>query len=313
MGMRVLITGVSGFVGFRLAKHLIAQGYEVMGTYLRDRPPLDGVDLFDLDLLDEALLQETVRRIEPEAVVHLAGLSHVGESWSRPADYFRVNVLGSENLLRTTAGARLVAASSAEVYGAVPEDQQPISETRVVAPQSPYALTKAAMERLVVAAGGVVVRSFNIVGPGQAQNFAMPAFARQLAAMSAGQQDRVLKVGNLTARRDFVHVDDAVAAFERLLQRGQPGTCYNLGSGVAHSIGEVLDRLIEVSGVETAIEEDPARYRPIDLPLLRADAARLQELGWSQSRDLDRALRDLWRATLALAAGEPGTHVSTPV
>ncbi len=182
--MRVLITGVSGFVGFRLARHLAAQGHEVAGTYLRDRPDLAGVELFDLDLLDETLLAETVDTVEPQVVVHLAGLSHVGESWSRPADYFRVNVLGSENLVRAAAGARLIAASSAEVYGTVPESDQPISESRSVAPESPYALTKAAMERLVLAEGGLVVRSFNIVGPGQAQNFALPAFTRQLVAMS---------------------------------------------------------------------------------------------------------------------------------
>jgi len=311
--MRVLITGVSGFVGFRLAHHLAVQGHAVAGTYLRDRPALPGVELFDLDLHDEALLEETVRRVEPEVVIHLAGLSHVGESWSRPADYFRVNVLGSENLLRAVAGTRLIAASSAEVYGIVPEAQQPITESRLVAPQSPYALTKAAMERLVLSAGGLVVRSFNIVGPGQAPNFALPTFSRQLAAMSAGEQDPVLEVGNLTARRDFVHVDDAVDAFEVLLRRGESGSCYNLGSGVAYSIGEVLDRLIRVSGVETEIEEDPARCRPVDLPLLQANNGRLAELGWSLSRNLDAALDDLWQATLAVQAGEPGIHVSTPV
>jgi len=182
-----------------------------------------------------------------------------------------------------------------------------------VAPQSPYALTKAAMERLVLSAGGLVVRSFNIVGPGQAPNFALPTFSRQLAAMSAGEQDPVLEVGNLTARRDFVHVDDAVDAFEVLLRRGESGSCYNLGSGVAYSIGEVLDRLIRVSGVETEIEEDPARCRPVDLPLLQANNGRLAELGWSLSRNLDAALDDLWQATLAVQAGEPGIHVSTPV
>lgn len=313
MSSRVLITGVSGFVGYRLAGHLVSRGYEVLGTYLRDRPELDGVELFDLDLLDETALEETVRETDPEVVVHLAGLSHVGDSWSRPADYFRVNVLGSESLLRAAAGRRLVAASSAEVYGSVPEDRQPIPESRTVAPQSPYALTKAAMERLVLAAGGVVARSFNIVGPGQAQGFALPAFAHQLANIRAARQDPVLKVGNLAARRDFVHVDDAVTAFELLLSEAEDGECYNLGSGTAHSIEAALNCLIQVTGVETEVEQDPDRYRPVDLPLLQADTRRLESLGWTRSRDLDSALRDLWKATLALAAGEPGVHISTSV
>jgi GDP-4-dehydro-6-deoxy-D-mannose reductase len=240
-------------------------------------------------------------------------LSHVGDSWSRPADYFRVNVLGTESLLRALPRARVIAASSAEVYGEVPEDEQPIPEHRPVAPLSPYALTKAAMERLVLAAGGVVARSFNIVGSGQAQSFALPAFARQLAAIRAGTQEPVLKVGNLSARRDFVHLDDAVEAFGLLVDQGEAGSCYNVGRGVASSIEELLARLVAVSGVETAIEVDPARCRPVDLPLLVADNRRLTNLGWRPGRQLDTALDDLWRTALALAAGEPGIHVSTPL
>jgi len=311
--MRVLITGVSGFVGFRLAKFLVSQGHQVAGTFLRDRPLLDDVELFDVDLLDVNLLVETVCRVEPEAVVHLAGLSHVGESWSRPADYFRVNVLGSENLVRAASGARLLVASSAEVYGFVPEDEQPISEARIVAPQSPYSLTKAAMERMVLAAGGLVVRSFNILGPGQAQSFALPAFARQLVAITRNEQQAVLKVGNLTARRDFVHVDDAVGGFELLMREGEPGSCYNLGSGTAFSIQETLGHLIRLSGVVTEIEEDPARFRPVDVPLLLADNGRLAALGWTMEKDLNDALQDLWQSTVALAAGVPGIHISTSV
>ncbi len=311
--MRILVTGVSGFVGFRLAQHLLARGHEVAGTYLRDRPPLTGIELFDVDLLDLEALREAVHRASPERVVHLAGLSHVGESWTRMADYFRVNVLGSENLMRVTAGLPVLAASSAEVYGLVPEESQPIPETSPLSPRSPYALTKAAMERLVLAAGGVIMRSFNIIGPGQARSFALPAFAGQLAEMAAGRQEPVLQVGNLTARRDFVPVGDAVSAIETLLLEGEPGTCYNLGSGVAHSIAEILDRLIAISGVETRIEEDPARCRPVDLPLLRANNGRLLSLDWSQSGSLDGALTDLWQTTQALAAGEPGIHISASV
>lgn len=312
--MRVLITGVSGFVGYRLARHLLERGHDVAGTYLRDRPEIPGAELVDLDLGDAVLLETTVRRLAPEVVVHLAGLSHVGESWSRPGDYFTVNVLGTENLLRQLSGIRVLAASSAEVYGHVPEGEQPIPEDRPVSPQSPYALTKGAMERLVLATdGGIVMRSFNIVGPGQAPNFALPAFARQLAAIRGGTQEPVLRVGNLTARRDFIHIDDAVEAIELLAREGTPGSCYNLGSGAAFSISEMLARLVAVSGVETEIAEDQARYRPVDLPLLRADNRRLLALGWSPGRDLDSALSDLWLSTLAIEAGEKGVHFSTPV
>lgn len=308
--MRVLITGVAGFVGSRLAGYLHDQGHQVIGTYLETPPLLPGVELHDVDLLDEDLLGTIVQRAEPETIVHLAGLSHVGESWSRPADYYRVNVLGTKSLLQSTKGARLVAASSAEVYGAVPESEQPIAETRGVAPQSPYALTKAAMELLVASANGVIVRSFNIIGPGQAPIFALPAFARQLAAMSLGEQGEVLQVGNLSARRDFVHIDDAVKAYEVLLHEGTTGGCYNLGTGAAHSIQDVLERLISVSGLSPEVQEDPARVRPIDLPLLQADNHRLCQLGWESSRDLDEALRDLWNAALAEAECGASEHIA---
>lgn len=149
-----------------------------------------------------------------------------------------------------------------------------------------------------------MVRAFNIIGPGQAPNFALPTFARQLAAIGVGQQEPVLTVGKLTARRDLVHIDDAVGAYEVILNRGAPGDCYNLGSGMAYSIQEVLDRLIAISGVDPEVREDPSKVRPIDLPLLQADNTRLCQLGWQQQRDLDQALQDLWNATRSQVEGE---------
>ena len=151
------------------------------------------------------------------------GLSHVGLSWSQPEEYFRINVLGTENLLSAAPGVRVITASSAEVYGKVAVDQQPISEDQPLAPQSPYALTKAAMERLALGQGAIVARAFNIVGPGQMPTFALPAFAAQLARIEAGLQEPVLQVGNLTARRDFVHIGDTVKAYECLLLEGDSG------------------------------------------------------------------------------------------
>lgn len=307
--MRALITGVSGFVGSRLARHLVERRHAVAGTYIREAPQLDRVDTFEVDLLDAVGLKQVVERSRPEVIVHLAGLSHVGASWAQPAEYFRVNVLGTENLLRAAPAMRLLAASSAEVYGAVPPAEQPIAESRLPAPQSPYALTKAAMERLVLAAGGIVVRAFNIVGPGQAGSFALPAFAGQLAAMREGLQPLVLRVGNLAARRDFLHVDDAAAAYERVLEKGEPGQIYNLGSGNSQSIEQVLKRLIEISELDPALEVDPERFRPVDLPLLQADNRRLRSLGWEPRRSLEEALRDLWCEVLAerasAASSEP--------
>lgn len=310
--MRVLITGVSGFVGSRLAPRLVARGDRVFGTFIHEPPRLEGVDLHEIDLLDRPGLDRIVSEAAPEAIIHLAGLSHVGKSWSCPGDYFRVNVLGSENLLRAAPGCRLLAASSAEIYGPVPEEEQPIDEDRPVAPPSPYALTKAAMERLVLAQDAIIVRSFNIVGPGQVADFALPAFAAQLAAIRSGRQPASLRVGNLSARRDFVHLDDAVEAYTLLLDRGVAGKIYNLGSGVAHSIEDAVQRLIRVSGVEPRIEVDPERFRPVDLPLLLADNSRLRSLGWSVSKTLDDALRDLWEERSGGGAKQAESDAAAP-
>lgn len=297
--MRVLVTGVSGFVGARLAAALVARGDEVYGTFISDRPELEGVELLEADLLDPPALSAAVAASRPEAVVHLGALSHVGESWKRMHQYFQVNVMGTENLLAALGGARLLYASSAEVYGLVPENEQPIPEDRPLAPQSPYALTKAAAERLALRQGAVVIRSFNLAGPGQAPGFALPSFAGQLARIAAGRQPPVLEVGNLSARRDFLHIEDGVAGYVRLLDRGAAGEVYNLGSGSARSIGDLLDLLIEVSGLEVSVRSDPERWRPVDLPLLVADVERLRALGWAPRRDLRTALDDLWRSAAA--------------
>ncbi len=297
--MRFLLTGIGGFVGRNLALHLLARGDEVAGTYLDERPEIAGLaaaDLHEVDLLDGPGLARAVERAAPEAIVNLAGLSHVGESWRRLSDYFRVNVLGTENLLLAagTAGRRVVIASSAEVYGAVPPERQPIAEDEMVDPRTPYALTKAAAERLAFARGAVVARSFNLVGPFQAPTFALPAFAAQLAAIARGEQEPVLRVGNLSARRDFVHVDDGAAAYRLLAEKGRPGEVYNIASGEAPSIGEALERLMAISKVQARIEQDPDRMRPVDLPLLLGDNRRLRALGWEPRRTLDDALADLW-------------------
>ena len=308
--MHVLVTGISGFVGPRLTRHLLEQGDRVSGTYLADPPCFPGadrVDLHEVDLLDEAGLRRVVRDAAPDAIVNLAGLSHVGESWERMPDYFRVNVLGTENLLLAAGGRPVVIASSAEVYGLVPDGEQPIREEQQVDPRTPYALTKAAAERLALAHGAVVARSFNLVGPGQAPKFALPAFAEQLTAIFRGEREPVLRVGNLSARRDFVHVDDGAAAFRLLAARAEPGGIYNIASGRALSIGEALDRLMAVSGVRARIEPDPERMRPVDLPLLLGDSRRLRGLGWQPRRTVDDALADLWAAVCGVPI-QPGMH-----
>ncbi|HYX26232.1 MAG TPA: GDP-mannose 4,6-dehydratase [Thermoanaerobaculia bacterium] len=296
--MHVFITGIGGFVGSRLARYLIGRGDQVSGSYVDAIPEVPGADLHEADLLDLATLKRAIGAADPDAIVNLAGLSSIGASWkeAKMPGYFWINFVGTENLLAAAAGRKVVIASSADVYGEVPPEKQPISEDQPVSPRSPYALTKAASERLAFAYGNAVVaRSFNMIGPGQSPEFVLPSFASQLAAIAHGEREAVLRVGNLSARRDFVHVDDGAAAYRLLAETGEPGSVYNIASGQASSIEEILHRLMTISGVSARIEIDKEKLRRVDLPLLTGDASRLRALGWEPRRTLNDAVTDLWR------------------
>lgn len=293
MASRVLVTGATGFVGRRLVTHLMAAGYEVGAVAIDGRATPASVEAFCVDVRDAVALARVVEAFAPDRVVHLAALSHVGESWRRIPDYFAINVQGAENVFAAAGGRPKIFMSSAEVYGVVPDDEQPISERRALGPRTPYALTKAAAERLALAAGATVVRSFNLIGPGQATTFALPDFAAQLAAIERGERPPEIAVGNLSARRDFVHVDDAVEALTLLVARPEPGEVLNLASGEDYSISLLLDRLLELSGLAVTRIEDPTRLRPVDVPRLCGDATRLRALGWMPRRGVDRGLAEL--------------------
>ncbi len=234
--------------------------------------------------------------LEPEAVIHLAGLSDVAASWNAMDRYFRVNVLGTENVVRSAAeGCRVVFASSAEVYGKVQADQLPLAETALLQPTTPYAMSKAAAERIALDAGAIVARSFNLIGPGQSPRFALPSFAQQLVAIRDEQREAVLRVGNLTARRDFVHVEDGVEGYATLMRQASCGEVYNIASGEATQILEALEMLLETSGLDVRLEQDPERMRPSDVPVMCGDPSRLLELGWQCRRGVRAAVEGLWR------------------
>jgi len=303
--MHVLITGITGFIGVYLARRLTAAGHRVSGLSSDPITRLPGTraEIFPrVDILDAAALEGVIARCDPQVIVHLAGLSHVGESWQRPGDYLRINFGGTRNVLRAAASRPVILASSSEVYGQVPEREQPIREDRPLDPRSPYAMTKACAEQLALDAGALVVRSFNAVGAGQARRFALPSFAAQLAAIEQGEREPVIKVGDLGPRRDFLHVDDVAGGYLALIERFAGGQVYNLASGQHFSIGEALERLRAISGVAAEVRRDESRVRPVDLPLLCGDPRRLRELGWRPERGLDDALRDLWQEARAATA-----------
>ena len=308
---RVLVTGAGGFVGGHLIRALRVDGHRVFAAAQEGHAlpaSTDEVRWLTLELTSSDSLARAMDEARPEAVFHLAAQSSVGESFADPLGTWETNATGTLRLVQALPeGARLLFVSSAEVYGVVPEAEQPIAETRVLRPTNPYAASKAAAEMAVVEAAArgihaVVTRSFNHTGPGHDPRFALASFARQLAAVRAGEAEPVLHVGNLEARRDYLDVRDVIAAYRLLLDRGTPGEAYNVASGVARSMRELVETMIDVSGTGARLEVDPERVRPVDVPLLQGDPAKLRALGWEPKIPIRRTLADLLEAEAATHA-----------
>jgi GDP-4-dehydro-6-deoxy-D-mannose reductase len=276
--MRALVTGGKGFVGQWLAAHLEAAG--------------DDVTVIDVetDVADGAAVRRIMSEVRPDAVYHLAALTHVGDSWQDPSQVLRVNVLGTAEVLAAARAvvseARVLVVSSAEVYGVVRPDELPLGEDSPVRPASPYAASKLAAEAIALQAwrgygqGVVVVRPFNHIGPGQSPGFFVPAMAKRIVeARRSGWG--ALAVGTLTTRRDFTDVRDVVVAYRLLVERGRPGEVYNVCSGTDVAMADVVAQLLDLAGVDLALRTDPELVRPVDVPVLRGDAGRLASVtGW---------------------------------
>ena len=303
--MKALITGAGGFVGPHLARELRTAGAEVTGLDLRTGP----------DLLDADGWRRTIENHRPDVIYHLAGWSDVGGSWLAPFDTFRVNALGSLSVVEAAVVAkteRVVVISSADVYGPVPIAHQPITEQHPQAPHSPYGVSKQAMEALVLRAhrahelGAVIVRPFNHIGPGQSTRFVAPAFASQIAAAEQAGGGEILH-GDLSARRDMTDVRDVVRAYRLLAERGDPGEVYNVCRGTAIAMADLLEGLIGLARVPVTTAVDPARLRPVELPVLEGSNAKLAAAtGWSPEIPLDQTLADILDDARRRHAAESG-------
>ena len=320
MAERVLVTGAAGFAGRHLLSLLLAEppAREVVG-WRRPRP--HGADprrtardadqpiaWQEVDVLDRDAVDRAVAELAPEQVYHLAGVAAVAGSWNDRVATLRTNTIGTEHLLaaleRHSPTARVLVPGSALVYR--PHDG-PLNESSAIGPLSPYGLSKLAQEMLAApyAANGLRVvrtRSFTHFGPGQDPSYAASSFAHQIARIEAGEVEPTLRVGDLGARRDLLDVRDTVRAYRALMARGAPGAIYNVCSGFACSMRDVLDSLLARARVPVEVRVHPARLRPSDYPLLLGDRGRITaEVGWEPRIGLDETLRDLldhWRARL---------------
>jgi GDP-4-dehydro-6-deoxy-D-mannose reductase len=308
--LRSLITGVGGFAGSHLADILLAQGEpgdEVWGCDLSaaPRPYLSPkVHLIAADLRDSQAAAQVIEQARPERLYHLAGQAFVGDSWAHPWETLETNLRAQVNLLEAVVASqrqpRVLVVGSADEYGRTGSPGRPIDETPPLRPDSPYSVSKVAQDLLGLqyflsyALPVVRVRPFNHIGPRQSRKFVAAAFASQIAAIEAGQQPPVIQVGNLEARRDFTDVRDTVRAYALLLEHGQAGEVYNIGTGESHRIQELLDGLLSLARVPIRIETDQTRLRLNDVPDLVCDARRLREAtGWQPRYRLEDTLRDL--------------------
>jgi GDP-4-dehydro-6-deoxy-D-mannose reductase len=318
MASPILVTGAAGFAGSHLLELLAADrardshngGDEIVGWHRPGKipPAIDGIRWDAVDLLDRAAVGDAIRRHPPAAVYHCAGAAHVGRAWDSVTSTFAVNVRGTHHLLEALHAASLspvvLIPGSAMVYR---PSTTPIPEDHDLLPPNPYGLSKLAQELLAVRAlaDGIDVRigrAFNHIGPRQDPEFAASGFARQIAEIEAGRREPRIVVGNLSAEREAIDVRDTVRAYRAILERGSSGRPYNVSSGRAYPVGEVVGRLINKSRVAVHVRVDAARFRPNDIPTLVGDPSRIRdEIGWTPSIPLERTLDDMleyWRGQI---------------
>lgn len=264
----------------------------------------------DLDLRQPEQVDRLVEAAQPNAVLHLAALSNVPDSFRAPETTLAVNLFGTLHLLQALTRIRftgpIVFVSSGDVYGLVPETELPISESRLPAPRNPYAVSKVAAEALCKqwsVTEGLdirIARSFNHIGPGQSDSFVASGLARQIAAIRAGRRAAVLDVGDIDVTRDFSDVRDVVRAYLLLLERGEPGEIYNVCSGIERSIRELIERMTRIAGIDVEVRQEKSRLRPSEQRRVCGSSAKIRSVtGWEPLTPLDESLKlllEYWRS-----------------
>jgi len=309
-----LITGGAGFVGSYLIDELKDNQIEVSITKLKGEP-FDNSKVgtaYDLDITDPVQIEAVLRASKPDYIFHLAAQSSVAKAWSEPAETMTINTIGTINLLEAVRKigkkVRILLVGSGEEYGFVKPNEVPVSETNLLRPGNIYAASKAAqgmIGQIYSRAYGmeiIMVRAFNHIGPGQSPMFVVSDFAKQIAEIEKGLADPVMRVGNLEAKRDFTDVKDVVRGYRLLIKQGKTGEYYNIGSGKAVAIRDMLDELLSMSEANIEIVQDPKKMRPVDIPVIEADIAKLvSDSNWKKEIELEQSLKgtlEYWRSII---------------
>jgi len=321
--MKVLITGITGFVGSHMADYILSEhkDYEVFGIK-RWRSKMDNVKhltdkvkFFECDIQDYTAVYNVLKEVRPDKIFHMAAQSYVPASWTAPAETMKVNTIGQMNIFEATRALKLDSiiqiCCSSEEYGMVYENECPIKETNPLRPLSPYGVSKVAQDMMGYQYAMSYnmnikrTRAFNHSGPRRGDVFVLSNFAKQIAEIEVGVRQPVINVGNLTAKRDFTDVRDMVRAYWLATEHCEAGAVYNICSGETHTMESLLGKLIGMSTVkgEIQVKEDPARMRPSDVPILWGDnSAFVKKTGWERRYSIDDTLKDIlnyWRERIS--------------
>lgn len=308
---KALIIGAAGFVGSYLIDHIQKNCIWSIAVTKMPHEIIDcsDIDIYDLDIMEKESVEELIKKLHPDYIFHLAAQSSVALSWEKPDLTVDVNIKGSLHILEVARKLdykpRILLLGSGEEYGYIRSEEVPVTEKNTVRPGNIYAATKACQNmlgKIYAAAYGldvINVRAFNHIGPNQTPIFVVADFCKQVAEIEAGKREAVIKVGNLATKRDFTDVRDVVCAYVMLIQQGKAGETYNIGSGHAIEIGEILKRIIELSNIEIHVEVDEKKLRPVDIPVIEADIKKIQECcGWNPKISLKMTLEETlnyWR------------------
>lgn len=307
---KALVIGAAGFVGDYLIRELHNNG---MDTYATKLPHETFKGKFarvsDLDILDKDAVVDILYEIQPDYIFHLAAQSSVGVAWKNPQLTVDINIKGSVNVMDAVRDLfykpRVLLIGSGEEYGHIRPEETPIVEETALRPGNIYAATKACQNMI----GSIyaeaydmelmMVRAFNHIGPGQAPLFVVSDFCKQVAEIENGIREPVIMVGNLEAKRDFTDVRDVVRAYVKIILEGKAGETYNVGSGNAQEIRQILEKVVAMSDCAIRVETDPNKIRPVDVPIIEADISKLSELtGWRPEIPVEQTIRETlayWR------------------
>jgi len=315
--MKALVTGAFGFAGRHLIDHLLAAGDSVLATYIDDAPATPLCSVVSMDITDPLAVRRVIADFRPDIIYNLAGVAFFGDAENDFRQTLAINVQGVHNVFQgcyqAELAARVLLVSSAEVYGRFSANELPLVETTPLRPANNYSLSKAMAELIplrfakVSKVVPIIVRPFNHIGAGQRTTFVVSSFAYQLSRVARGEEPPTIQVGNIAARRDFSDVRDIVRGYRLAALKG--AGIYNLSSGRAPSVGDILTELIKISGVDVEIKSDPDRMRPSEIPEIRGSYEKAaKELGWQPTIALQDSLKSAYEFWLNRSSDDNRLH-----